>query len=205
MKSSIVKPNGVTIIFLIFLSTIYIKADSPITSTPIDSAYNDIEMVKYAKKQGKMDEKISEYLHSSETNIDLKAAVINAIGWDFDGTENAKEYSLIVFSKSLNKLNLDDLNSDDLFCLGYLQVLDDYFHPEKAIRFIERAKELNDTSFTVAIINALIQAQKLMVNQGSWCDMWSVVSKVFNDKHLVADLRDAAKKIIWNYMILYKC
>jgi len=205
MNISPTKSNIITVIFILFIITVSLKADSPITSTPIDSAYKDVEIVKYAKKLGKMDEKIAEYLHSTENKIDVKAAVINAIGWSIDGTTNAKEYSLIVFSKSINKLILDDLNSDDLFCLGYLQVLDDYFHPKKAIRFIEKAKEFNDTSFTVAIIDALIRAQMLMNDQNNWCDMWKVVSKVFDDKQLVSDLKDTAKKIIYDYMILYKC
>jgi hypothetical protein len=193
-------------VFLVIFTFVYsAKADSPITSTDIHKAYSDIEMVSYARKKGKMDEKIANYLHDTAVKIDIKAAVINAVGWSIDGKKSAKKYSLIIFDKPLTDLDVNTLNADDLFCLGYLQVLDDYFHPKNALPYIEKAKELNDKSFTVSVIYALIQAQNMMNDQGDWCKMWEVVYKVYNDKSIYGDMREDAKKIIWDYMINYKC
>jgi hypothetical protein len=193
------------IIFALIISVNLLKADSPITSSDIYKAYTDVDMVKYAKKVGKMDEKIANYLNTNDVTIDVKAAVINAIGWEVDGTENAESYSRIIFSMPLKKLDLSSLNSDDLFCIGYLQVMDDYYHPKEAIPYINKAKELNNKSFTVAIISSLIEAQALMNNQENWCKMWEIVYKVFDDKSIYNDMKDDARKIIWDYMIGYKC
>lgn len=193
----------ISLILIFYMSSS--KADSPITSTNIDSAYTDIEMVKYAKKLGKIDEKIANYLHSTDVKIDIKAAVINAVGWNINGTKNAESYSQLVFSEPLKNLNLNTLEADDLFCLGYLQVMDDYFNPKKAMPYIKKAKKLKSESFTVAIIYALIQAQDMMDDQGKWCDIWLLVKKVLDDENLTPDMRADAIKIIKDYMILYKC
>ncbi len=192
-------------LFIIFFSINLSLADSPITSTDIYKAYTDIEMVKYAKKHLKMDEKIANYLHSADVSLDIKAAVINAVGWSVDGMNSAEKYSQYIFSSSLKELNTDTLSTDDLFCLGYLRVLDDYFHPKLALPYITKARDMNNKSFTVAIIYALIQAQIIMNDEGSWCDMWDVVYKVYDDKSVYNDMREDARKIIRDYMVLYKC
>jgi hypothetical protein len=191
-------------IALVFIAS-YVKADSPITSTDIYKAYTDVDMVKYAKKHPNLDKKIAEYLHSTDVSIDVKAAVINAVGWSVDGKTNAEDYCKYIYSSLPKDIDINSLSADELLCIGYLIVLDDYFHPKYAIPYLTKAKELNKTSFTVAIIDALIHAQDIMDDQGSWCDMWDVVHKVYDDKSVYNDLRDKARKIIWDYMIEYKC
>jgi hypothetical protein len=84
-----------------------------------------------------------------------------------------------------------------------MQALDDYFHPSKALPYIEAAYKQNDQSFTAAIIYTLVRAQILM--DSDWCKMWEITHDVYNNKYLVGDLREGAKKIIRDYMILYKC
>ena len=193
------------IIFILIFTIYYTKADSPITSTDIYKAYTDVDMVKYAKKHPNLDKKIAEYLHSSDVSIDVKAAVINAVGWSVDGKTNAEDYCKYIYSNLPKDVDINSLSADELLCIGYLTVLDDYFHPKYAIPYLTKAKELNKTSFTVAIIDALIHAQDIMDDQGSWCDMWDVVHKVYDDKSINNDLRDDARKTIWDYMVLYKC
>ena len=192
-------------IILVFFLQNFTKADSPITSTDIYKAYNEVDMVKYARKTGKMNEEIANYLHSKDVKIDTKAAVINSIGWSIDGTKNAKSYCKLIFNKSMKNLDVNSIDADDLFCIGYLQVMDDYFHPLKATPYIEKAYDLNGKSFTIAIIYALIKTQSMMNDQSNWCEMWNVVYKVFDDKSIYSDMKEEAKKIIWDYMINYKC
>jgi hypothetical protein len=192
------------ILILLFLFSQTIRADSPLTSTPIYESYKDVSIVKSAHKKGAMNKKLADYLHSSKNEIDVKAAVVNAIGWDINGTDNTEQYSSIIFGKKLIELDIKTLSADDAFVIGYLQALDDYFHPEKALPYLEAAHEKNNTSFTVAIILALAQAQSIM-DKGDWCKMWEIIRQVYNDKSLYTDMREAAKKIIKDYMILYKC
>lgn len=181
-----------------------VKADSPLTSTPISDAYTDLNIVVKAQNKSKMTIQFAKFLHSSKNDIDEKAAVINAIGWSFEGESNAELYAKYTFGKKLDELNLSSLKADDLFCLGYLQALDDYFHPEKSLPYFEKAVEKNSTSLTVSLIYTLAKAQNIM-DDGDWCKMWEMTYQVLNDKSLYRDLREAAIKIIKDYMILYKC
>jgi DNA-binding phage protein len=179
-------------------------SDSPLTSTDIYKAYDDIDMVRIAKKEGKITNDIADFLSSDTNSLDTKAAVVNALGWSINGTNNADLYCIYTYDRSLNNLNIKDLKPDELFCIGYMQALDDYFHPKKALPYLKAALEENDKSFTVAIILALTRAQSIM-DGGDWCKMWAMTYKVLDNKYLVRDLRESAIKIIKDYMILYKC
>lgn len=191
--------------FLILLvSFSIVKADSPLTSTPISDAYKDLEIVVKAQKKGKMTMEFAKFLHDNENSIDEKAALVNAIGWSIDGKNNAELYAKYIFGKKLTELDLQDLNGDDLFCLGYLQALDDYFKPSKSFPYFEEAEKKINTSLTVSLIYTLAKAQDIM-DGGDWCKIWEMTYKTLNDKSLYRDLREAAIKIIKDYMILYKC
>jgi hypothetical protein len=179
------------------------RADSPLTSTPISDAYTDLSIVVKAQKTSKMTKQFAKFLHSSKNDIDEKAALINAIGWSFEGESNAELYSKYIFGKKPDELTLSSLNGDDLFCIGYLQALDDYFQPEKSLPYFEEAEKKNSTSLTVSLIYTLAKAQNIM--SGDWCKIWEMTYQVLNDKSLYRDLREEAIKIIKDYMILYKC
>lgn len=187
---------------LIFIN--FSKADSPLTSTLFDDVYKDINIVTQAKKKGTVNKKIAQFLHSKDNSIDEKAAVICAIGFEINGTHNAEKYSKIIFGKNLSVVDIKSLDAEDAFCIGYLQALDDYFHPSKSIPYLEAAYNELNTSFTASIILTLAKAQKIM-DDGDWCKIWDMTYKVYNDKSLYTDMREEAKKIIRDYMILYKC
>ena len=111
-------------------------ADSPVTSTPFHQAYLDIEIVGEAKTSGVLTEKTFRYLSSPEHPIDVKAAIINALGWNIEGKKNSRIFSELLARErnvSLKTVqeNFELLSADELFCLGYLQLMDDYFHPGK--------------------------------------------------------------------------
>ena len=180
------------------------RADSPLTSTPIADAYTDLDIVVKAQKKGKMTMEFAKFLHDNGNSIDEKAALINAIGWSIDGKANAELYAKYIFSKKPDELELSDLSGDDLFCLGYLQALDDYFNPKKSLPYFEEAEKKINTSLTVSLIHTLAKAQDIM-DKGDWCKMWNMTYQTLNDKSLYRDLRESAIKIIKDYMILYKC
>jgi hypothetical protein len=203
MKKTVFTP----FILLIAIVPARIHADSPITSTQFHQAYMDIELVREAKTSGSMNKRIFDYLSSPTNPIDVKAAIINALGWKFEGKDNSKlflkflsEKHRIIFEP--HNINTGLMNADEIFCIGYLEAMDDYFHPEKAIQFLEMAKEKRGDSFTVSIILAIARAQNAMAS--NWCTVWKLTESVLNDNSLKQDLREEAKKIIIDYMILYK-
>lgn len=180
------------------------RADSPITSTGFSDAYQDVAIVQTAKARGIIDLEIAQYLTSSSLGIDVKAAIVNALSWKYEGKNNAKlfRYFLAVkYSQTLDQLTLAQLTPDETLLLGYLTVMDDYFHPEKALPIVENARSRNPRSYTVAMISALVRSQ--VAFSTNWCQVWRSVEAVTLDQTLQSDLKDQAKTIILNYMQLY--
>ncbi|OQY99886.1 MAG: hypothetical protein B6D35_08340 [Candidatus Brocadia sp. UTAMX2] len=180
-------------------------ADSPITATDFHKAYLDVKMVQRAHLEGVMGVEIAEFLSSPENPLDVKAAVINALSWRFEGKNNAELYTYylgLLYHMSVTELNTDFLSADEIFCLGYLIAMDDYFHPENAIILLEEAYKAMQDSFTVSMILALAKAQ--MAFEQDWCEAWKITESVLMNSDLRQDLRPEAKKIIVNYMLLYR-
>lgn len=173
------------------------SADSPITSTGFYVAYQDIEVVKEAGEKGIMDSSIAAYLNSKDNPIDVKAAVINALSWSADGKSNADKYCRLIYKKSLKKVNAEALRGDQQFCIGYLMEMDDYYHTEKALKYLKMAQKKMPGSFTVSMISALTEAQDNMD------DGWGYVQSVLQNNNLQKDMRQNAINIILNYMALY--
>ena len=180
-------------------------ADSPITATGFYEAYMDVKMVKRAHLEGVMGLEIAEFLTSPENPIDVKAAVINALSWRFDGKNNVELYACylaLLYHVSLIEIDTAFLSADEIFCMGYLMVMDDYFHPEKALPLLEEAHNMEKDSFAVSIILALAKAQRAF--DSDWCEVWKLTEEVLKNKELKQDLRHEATKMIVDYMILYK-
>ena len=181
------------------------RADSPITATGFYEAYLDVKMVERAHLEGVMGLEIAEFLTSPENPIDVKAAVINALSWRFDGKNNAELYAYylaLLYHVSVTELDTEFLSAGEVFCIGYLTVMDDYFHPEKALPILEEAHKVMKESFTVSIILALTRGQKAM--DYDWCEVWRLTEEVLKNKELKQDLRHEAMKMILDYMVLYK-
>ncbi|WPC39935.1 cell wall-binding repeat-containing protein [Clostridium sp. JS66] len=189
------------IFFLMGPTTVF--ADSPVTSTDFYKAYTDVNIVKTASEKGVIDQQIADYLHSSKNPIDVKAAVINALGWKIDGKSNAESYVKLVYSKDMDKLDIDSLSGDETFCISYMMALDDYFHVDKALTLMDKAYEKNNTSFTIAIIRSVLKGQAVLDN-GSWGMIWFNTENVLNDKTLVKDMKQEAIDNIVAYMKLYE-
>ncbi len=197
----------VLIFVLIPLASIKVHADSPVTSTPFSEAYRDIEIVRKASTAGVLDIEMAGYLSSKKNPIDKKAAVINALSWRYGGKDNAKRYIAYLektYRASHGNLEMNTLHGDEIFCLGYLTLMDDYFHPEKALPLLEKAGKKMKDSLTVSMILAIARAQDVMEVDADRCEPWRITEKVLQNKRLKCDLRARAKKIIVDYMTLYK-
>lgn len=195
----------VLLLILLFVFPGISQADSPITATDFYEAYKDVKMVQRAHLEGVMGVEIAEFLSSPENPIDHKAAVINALSWRFEGKSNAELYTYylgLLYHMSITELDTDFLSADEIFCLGYLVAMDDYFHPENAIVLLEEAQRMMKESFTVSMVLALVRAQ--IAFEQDWCEAWKIIEQVLQNADLKQDLRPEAKKIIVNYMILYR-
>ncbi len=188
-----------------FIFPVASHADSPITATDFYKAYLDVKMVQRAHLEGVMGVEIAGFLSSPENPVDVKAAVINALSWRFEGKNNAELYTYylgLLYHMSVTDLNTDFLSADEIFCLGYLVAMDDYFHPENAIILLEEAYRSVKDSFTVSMILALAKAQAVF--DLDWCETWKITESVLKNTDLKQDMRPEAKKIIVDYMTLYR-
>lgn len=202
MKKVMISMLSVVLIFNLLLFSAA-SADSPVTSTPFSDAYMDIEMVEKASlTNGTISEEICRFLASPENPLEIKAAVINSIYngpnvWDVrNNTEIFTEYT---YQSSSGKIDVNSLSGDELLVIGYLVLLDDYFHPENALPFLESAKKKEPHNFTIAMIHALAHMQS------DWGSIWKQAKEVVGNPGLKEDrLRDEAVNIILDYLYLYR-
>lgn len=181
------------------------KADSPLTSTPFADAYADVSIVKYASGKGKVDKKIAKFLMDEKNAIDEKAAVVNALGWDIDGKQNAGIFMNFLKKKYKKNESSDILhvaNGSELMCLGYMTAMDDYFNPAPGEKILALAAKKMPDSYTVQMIYSLARAQVHF--DTNWCQVWKVVNAVDEDSNLTMELRSEARTIIMDYISLYK-
>ena len=188
------------LIFLVLFLPKIIQADSPLTSTPFHDDYTDVDIVLKAEQLNIVNKEISDYLHKESNPLDIKAAVINALGWEANG--NYERYCQLVFNRLIIEADITGLNKGDAFTIGYLIAMENYLSPNKALAFLKRAKELDKESFTINIIYNLVRAQIVM--EKDFCKVWRYTNKVFNNKSLNDDMRSDARKIIYDYVALYK-
>lgn len=179
------------------------QADSPITSTPIADVYLDIALVKKARATGNLTLEMAQFLSNNQYPIDQKAALINALSWRVEGKQNAQIYEKFLRS-GYGEINPKKLTPHEVFALAYLTVMDDYFQPERAMPLFDQALLRNRNSLTVGLIRILNRAQIVMTQPGEWCRVWRLAEGTNRNRTLKTDLRPAARKIILDYMILYR-
>lgn len=193
------------LLFTFLLISGFVKADSPITSTYFATSYYEYPIVGKAEFSRTVDDDVAAFLLDKKNPIDAKAAVINAIGWSYDGADNAKKFRDALaksHGSTSEQLKLSDLRADELMCLGYLTAMDNYFNVDDAINMLEMAASKNEKSFTIHMILTLVQAQKAM--DTNFCKVWTLTSDLLNDKSLKRDMKTAAIQTVVDYMILYK-
>lgn len=198
------KAEKLIIILTLFLviSPKVLLSDSPLTSTPFYKEYTDVDIVLHAEQFGMMDRNIAEYLHNSDNPIDVKAAVINALGWNKNGRSDAELYVSIIYNSAVISPELLEANEPEAFVLGYLYAMDNYLDVKGAENYLEQIQESYSNSYTVNIIYNLVRAQRVM--DENYCKAWDYVNKVFLNDQLNMDMREDARKVIYDYMVLYK-
>lgn len=194
-----------TAVYLCFiLCTQCLYADSPITSTKFYSNYSDYPIVEKAHISGILTDTIADYILSDTIDIEVKAAIINALSWDAEGKNNAPLFMQYIVKKyNYQKgFDLNILPAEDIFCLGYLTIMDDYFETEKPIKILTLARDKSPKSFTIQMILALAISQEEM--DSDWCRVYKICDEVRKNNGLTKDMKQDSIDAIFNYINLYK-
>lgn len=198
----------VFLLFCLFIAfSSFAKCDSPLTSTPFYKAYEDIEIVKYALIKGEPDKKIAEYFASKANPSDIKAAVVNALGWSTESKRNAETY-LMILKKRYPGLDESPeslrtfLTTDEIFCFTYMDALDNYINPVNSIVYVDYLLNTDKENFVYAMVGGLIKSQLLI--KSNWCGIWNNYEEVIRNEKLDFRMRIKAIYIISDYIVLYK-
>ncbi len=190
------KKIQLTFLGLFFLMATY--AGNPLT-TNFSDYYSSVEQVNLAEQYGQLDGELASYLLDGSVSTENKAAVINALYIDSKADYNAtsfRQYLARRLKVDWQNIDLSQLTGDELFCLGYLTVMDNPSESQAAFVILEQAKEKSNSSFTVNLFYSLVQAQ-IFADDNNNCAAFKVCEDVRNDEALVSDFNEAAINVIF--------
>ena len=183
-------------------------ADSPLTSTHFAEAYSDHPMVQMADEmmQHDMPTTLLNFLANKNEPVDVRLAVINKIGWNFDGTTvgaQLGEYLMGRYGAKDEKKLVKKLDAGTLAVYAYAKAMSNYFDVKAASALGHQAVKKNKhKSFSVAMASALIDAQVYL--DSDWGMVHKVVADVLHDGSLHLDMRQEAIDNIMEYINLYQ-
>lgn len=182
-------------------------ADSPLTSTHFAEAYSDHPMVQMATEEMQYDlpTALLNFLANKNEPVDVRLAVINKIGWNFDGTSvgaQLEQYLMGRYNVKTEKKLVKKLDAGTLAVYAYARAMSNYFDVTAASELGHLAVKKNkNKSFSVAMAAALIDAQEYLHND--WSKIYKVVADVLHDGSLHLDMRQEAIDNIMDYINLY--
>lgn len=160
-------------------------------------SYLHNEYVQQASETGTLDGKLATYLMDESIDIDIKAAVINALSWDKEqnNLSTLRQFLGRKYHTTENELNIDDLTADEAFCVGYMSFMNNNADSDEVAMILKKAKEKSSNSYTVSIILSMAKAN-LAIEKGDWCTAWATCEKVIFDNSLEMDMESAAVELI---------
>ena len=182
-------------------------ADSPLTSTHFADAYSDHPMVQMATQEMQYDipTTLLNFLSDKNQPVDVRLAVINKIGWNFDGTTMGAqlcEYLMGRYKAKNEKKLAKKLDAGTLAVYAYAKAMSNYFDVTAASELGQLAVKKNkNKSFSVAMASALIDAQVYL--DSDWSMIYKLVANVLHDGSLNLDMRQEAIDSIMDYINLY--
>lgn len=198
-------------IILLTLSWALMWADSPLTSTDFAESYKDHPMVQLAQQLSKDSDtgipvSMLNFLADKKSPVDVRLAVINAIGWNFNGKTSGQQLYDYLSSryktKTVDKL-AKKLDAGTLAVYAYALAMSNYFEVAEAQDLAHKAiKKDKSKSFSVAFIASLIDAQVYLDSE--WGQVYKVVNDVLHDGSLHLDMRQEAIDSVMEYIGEYK-
>jgi hypothetical protein len=196
----------ISFLFFAFSIAALSFADSPLTSTTFYKAYGEREIVSKALKAGgALTDSLLNYLLDENHPLDVKMAVINALGWDIKGKNNSEIFirRLIQQQNYADRMDfLQNASGELLILMAYLKAMDNYFEVNEALQYAKKAVQQKTKNFTVGIIAALIEAQKHLL-QENYCAVYNVVDRARKAPYLQQQMKPEAVGIIMEYINLY--
>lgn len=196
------------LLILILLISQYTFADSPLTSTDFYKAYLDVPLVQKAlNSKGKINNEMMAYINSDTNSLEVKLAIINAIGWNVKGNKSSKLYFKFVMNKKKYKSDFGgnstafnwNATADELICYAYMKALDNYFDVSDAFEVAGLAFKKNPNSFAVNMIYNLIKAQGL-TSYREYCSASKMFNTLKDNPNLTANMKNEAMPFVFEYM-----
>ncbi|HIK33512.1 MAG TPA: hypothetical protein IGS17_14465 [Oscillatoriales cyanobacterium M59_W2019_021] len=194
-------------------------ADSPLTSTPFASAYHDVEIVRYTAEWG-LDDRVLAVLGSPEIPNDIRAAIVNQIGWSNEPQANAERYlAYLASQKNIepSQMTLALLTPEETFAMGYLLAMDRRFslnapiggsgevEQTNALELLDLAVAEAPRDFSIIMIRALVQSQReFREGPKNWCAVYQVVNSAISNFSGDRNMRPEAVKTIMDYIGIYR-
>jgi hypothetical protein len=196
-----------TFLFFILIQN-FAFADSPLTSCDFYQEYEKLEIFQSARNSNNhINQKCLIFLADSTNSLEIKLALINAIGWNIKGRDNSKKYLKYLSRIKHKKITLDTiqeyLDANELICYAYLKSLDDYFNVTKSFEIAEMAIKKSPNNFSIHLIASIIHAQ-IYMDQGKSCEMYTAVNNVVSSASLKRTFSDTAVNSIMEYMTISK-
>jgi hypothetical protein len=196
------------LILIYILSINSVFADSPLTSTDFYKAFMDIPIVQEAfKSKGKITNEMMAYIDNEANPLDIKLAIINAIGWDHKGLMNSKIFFMYVMNKKKYSTEFGgefsafkwNATRDELICFAYMKALDNYFDVVDSFEIAEEAVRRYPDIFAVNMIYNLIKSQGL-TEFGEYCYASKLFLSLKDNPKLKMDMRKESMSYVFEYM-----
>ena len=189
-----------------------VRADTTLTSTNFAVVYQDVDIVRRAS-QKRLDEQVFKALSNPDVPNDVRAAIVNALGWSFTGQQNTKVYFGYIAStyrKKPPELTIAELTPEELFALGYMLAMDNYSTLEPMgglgevalaapLTLLDAALGKSPKDFSIILIRSLVQARKAQIAL-DWCAAYKIVTGVVIGFPGQRNMRSQAVEIVLNYM-----
>lgn len=203
--------RNILILILAFLLCTNVRADSFLTSTIFHDAYRNKKIIKEAKNEKLLNEKLISYILKKKNPIAIKLAIINKLGWDFDRKKLNAEIFLNYLVKHNLFMDVNDItkNADEevVICYAYMLAMGDYFNVREAklIASIAKIKDRKNkkSSYAINLICSLIDAQNEAAKD-RYCRAYKHCDDVRNNMSLKNDFNKKARKKVFEYVDVYK-
>ena len=206
------------LLFALLISAVQLSfADSALTDTEIYKAYLDVPIVKAAADQPNvLSEEAKDYLFDEANPLDVKLALINAVGWEFEGLTAYKDYlnyCIQHFPKSKygiapgKRVTIQDIyknaSCEQMATLVYLYAMNYYSDTASVYGLMEEAMQTpltNKQSFMLPMGLVVAHTASAMNDLGN---IYPAINYYVNSPE-IKDMRPKAIEIVMAYANRYK-
>ena len=206
------------LLFALLISAVQLSfADSALTSTEFYKAYLDVPIVKAAADQPNvLSEEAKAYLFDEANPLDVKLALVNAVGWEIEGLTAYKDYlnyCIQHFPKSKygiapgKRVTIQDIyknaSCEQMAALVYLYAMNYYSDTESVYGLMENAMQTpltNKQSFMLPMGLVVAHTASAMNDLGN---IYPAINYYVNSPEN-KDMRPKAIEIVMAYANRYK-